>query len=277
MGDLNVRQLEDVSSNGSPIYTLFDAERTTDLDGGHLLRLASGVLGAVLVEGFAPAELCAAVMKGLDDHPLGAYDEAVVFPPVAKLGPAAYDFYGARELNAEYWGNAEQARAIRSTLLDGADPLEYAVDRFRSVWPGPVAPASCAGRPLFAGMIREVTTGMKMHWDEIVRELPGALDEEPVAQLAFNWYLSMPERGGDTQVYKRRWSPADEDHRDGYGWAERMVEREPTAAVRPAAGDAVLFDPRNYHLVRPCAGEGRRVSLSFFLGVTASGRLLYWS
>lgn len=277
VSELDTRRLEDVSSNGSPIYTLFDAETTDDLRPDHLQRLASGVLGAVRVRGFGPAEMCSKIMTALDEHPLGAYDAEVVYPPVAKLGPAAYDYYGARELNRDYWHSAEESAAVRTTLLDGADPLGHAVERFRSVWPGPVAPATCQGRPLFAGMIREISTGMKMHWDEIVRELPGALDTEPVCQLAFNWYLSMPEGGGDTWVYRRRWSPADEKYRDGYGWAEEIVADEPAAAVRPEAGDAIVFDPRNYHLVRASEGEGRRVSLSFFLGVTGQGELLYWS
>ena len=45
----------------------------------------------------------------------------------------------------------------------------------------------------------------------------------------------------------------------------------------PETGDVIIFDPRNYHVVRPNSGDGRRVSLSFFLGVTGCGELVYWS
>jgi hypothetical protein len=266
-----------MSANASPIFTLFDTEIVDELRADHILRLAAGVLGAVQVTGFGSPELCAQVMRALDDHPLGQYDERIVYPPVAKLGPAAYDFYGAYQLTEEYWQAAMEAAEVRSTLLAGADPLEFVIDRIRTAWDGPVIPATANGRPLFAGMVRETTSGMRMHFDEIVRELPGALDAPPVCQLAFNWYLSMPEGGGDTLVYKRRWVPADEEYRDGYGWAEETVADVPVAAARAQAGDAIIFDPRNYHAVQANSGAGRRVSLSFFLGVPGGGQLIYWS
>lgn len=277
MADVLTPPLLDMSTNASPIFTLFETEVVDEITADHLLRLASGVLGAVRVRGFGTAEQCAQIMSTLDDHPMGGYDEAVVYPPVAKLGPAAYDFYGAHELNADYWQQAAGAAKIRSTLLGGTDPLDHATSRLRKAWNGPTVPATSGGRPLFAGMIRETTTGMKMHFDEIERELPGALDPRPVCQLAFNWYVSMPEGGGDTVVYRRRWMPSDEAHRDGYGWAESMVDGVPFATARPETGDVIIFDPRNYHVVRPNSGDGRRVSLSFFLGVTGRGELVYWS
>jgi hypothetical protein len=37
-----------------------------------------------------------------------------------------------------------------------------------------------------------------------------------------------------------------------------------------------VFDSRNYHSVT-AGGEGPRVTLSFFIGVTAEGRLVIWS
>ena len=71
--------------------------------------------------------------------------------------------------------------------------------------------------------------------------------------------------------------PADEIHRDGYGYDEKVVENEPVAVVRPDAGDAVIFDSRNLHAVDEIGGAGRRVSLSFFLGASGRGPLQIWS
>jgi hypothetical protein len=270
-------RLRDMSANASPIFTLFDAESTPRLTRDHILRLATGVVGAIRIEGFGSAEECSAVMTALDDEELGSYDETVVFPRIAKLGPAAYDFYGVGTLSDDYWAAAQQADERRARLLGGQDPMPLVIERLTAAWDGPVAPATCGGRPLFAGMVRETTQGMKMHFDEIARELPGALDEQPVAQLGFNWFVSAPVGGGETVVYRRTWRPNDEGHRDGYGWHESMVADEPRVEVRPELGDAILFDPRNYHAVRTNVGGGRRVSLSFFVGVTASGTLRYWS
>ncbi|MQS14929.1 proline hydroxylase [Streptomyces kaniharaensis] len=280
MATISPAKQANVSSNQTPIYVLFDAE-TVDgaaaLTRDHLVRLAAGTVGAVRIRNFGSPQECASVLHGLDTCPMGSYDEEIVVPRIPKLGPAAYDHYDAHGLGEAYWRDAEESEHHRSTLLDGADPLDLAVDRIRRAWGGGMTPATCRGRAMYAGMIRETTGGMKMHWDEIARELPGALDEPVIAQLGFNWYLSMPEGGGATKIFRRRWLPGDEQWRDGYGYAEEIAEHEPSVLVRPEAGDAVLFDPRNFHAVRGNEGPGRRVAISFFMGVTASGSLVYWS
>jgi hypothetical protein len=216
-------------------------------------------------------------MAALDTCELGAYDEQLISPRIAKLGPAAYDSYASRQLDQQYWDCAAQATKTRSTLLRGGDPMDYAMDRLRVAWGGGVRYAQSGGRSMFAGMIREISNGAKLHFDEITRELPGILDETPASFLTLNWYLSMPEQGGETSVFRRRWHPADETDRDGYGYSETVVADEPVATVHPKVGDAVIFDTRNLHLVRPSIGSGRRISVSFFLGISGSGHLILWS
>ncbi|MFD0853341.1 hypothetical protein ACFQ07_13960, partial [Actinomadura adrarensis] len=105
---------EDVSANASPIYTLFDAETTDVLTKDHILRLAVGTVGAVLVKNFRPADEVADIVRALDDVPLKSYDEQLIWPPILKLGPAAYDFYGAHDLEEGYWRHAEEAVAARA-------------------------------------------------------------------------------------------------------------------------------------------------------------------
>lgn len=280
MGTATASAIENVSSNQTPIYVLFDVETVESagkLTRDHLVRLAAGTIGAIHIKDFATSDECGTVLRGLDDVPMGSYDEEIVYPRIPKLGPAAYDHYDAHGLGDAYWRDAEESARHRATLLDGADPLDLAVERIGAAWGGPMAPASCGGRPMYGGMIRETTGGMKMHWDEIARELPGALDDPAVAQIGFNWYLSMPEGGGSTRIFRRRWQPSDERARDGYGYDEALASGEPYVEVRPGPGDAVVFDPRNYHAVRGNEGPGRRVALSFFMGVSAGGTLQYWS
>ncbi len=268
---------ENVSANDSPIYTLFGAEVTNVLTRDTILRLAVGVAGAVLVKRFLPLHYARDIMCALEDIRLDSYDERLISPPILKLGPAAYDFYGKHALEAAYWEHARRAVRTRQCLLRGSDPMDVAVARLCDAWDGPVELARSRGRSMFAGMIREIREGAKLHFDEITRESPGLLDETPASYLSLNWYFSVPETGGETSVYKHPWHPRDEQHRDGYGYAESVVENDPVATVWPETGDALLFDTRNLHLVRPVNGPGRRVSLSFFLGVTGGGSLQLWS
>lgn len=277
MNATQTQQLENVASTATPVYTLFDSVVTDALDRDILARIGAGTLAAARIPNFFTPEQCNAVMKGLETCDMGSYDEQLVVPRIAKLGPATYDFYGHSALPAAYWEHTAQSETSRSGLLYGNDPLDEATDKLEKVWGGPVSRATSDGRPLFAGMIREINNSAKMHFDEVVREFPGVVDDTPVCQIAFNCHLSMPASGGESLVYRRAWKPSDEHHRDGYGYDESIVEGEPFAMVEANQGDAVFFDPRNYHLVRPNTSEGRRVTLSFFIGITSSGAMTIWS
>lgn len=263
----------DESIDATPVYTLFEAETTDRLTQGHLLRLAAGIVGLVQVKGFFSTSECESIVKALDLHEMGAYNFT---PPIAKLGPAAYDFYKTGLLSEEYFAKAELDGKSRSSLLDGDDPLLLATSRLADVWGSAVEPATSEGRTMYAGMIREINKSALMHFDEVVRECPTAMDLPPVAQIAFNCHLTKPNGGGDAVVFRRKWMPADEQHRDGYGYQGYLTEGEPSLSANPDVGDVVLFDPRNYHLVTPVA-SGRRITLSFFIGVTGMGPLIVWS
>ncbi|MDB1089558.1 phytanoyl-CoA dioxygenase family protein [Streptomyces sp. ACA25] len=267
------RYVYDSSTEAMTVHTLFDAVETSEPTRAQLTGLAAGTTGALHIRGFfSPAE-CDSVVRGIEEHPMGSYRFT---PPMAKLGPAAYDYYKTGALGSEYFEQAEHDARVRSTLLAGSDPLTVALDRLSRAWGSPVEPARAQGRPLFAGLIREINNGARTHFDEISRECPTALDETPVAQLAFNCHLTVPEGGGEAVISRRRWKPSDEAHREGYGYSSRLVEDEPTVTLTPRLGDAVLFDPRNFHSVGRLTG-GRRVTLSFFLGLRADGVLTVWS
>ena len=277
MTSITSQSEEDTSASDSSNLTLFDVETTGKLTRDHIMRLAVGVAGAVLIKNFSSRPDCDDIMAALETCELGAYDEQVITPRVAKLGPAVNDLYASGQLNQQYWQQCERDFRIRSTLLRGTDPMELAVSRLREAWGDEVHRARTAGKPMYAGLIREMSQGSRIHFDEITREYPGTLDETPASFLTFNWYLAMPAAGGETSVFRHRWRPADEQHRDGYGYLDTAVAGEPVATMAPEVGDAAIFDTRNMHVVRPGIGAGRRVTVSFFLGITGRGPLEIWS
>ena len=83
------------------------------------------------------------------------------------------------------------------------EPLVLAMEKISVCWGSDVRKASIGGRPLFAGMIREINEGARIHFDEIEREFPDGLDDTPVVQLAFNCHLEMPGKGGEATVLER--------------------------------------------------------------------------
>lgn len=101
-------------------------------------------------------------------------------------------------------------------------------------------------------------------------------DQRVVAQLAFNAWVAVPAQGGETSVWRRRWEPEDEVHREAYGYARSVVERTQCVTLAPELGDGLLFNPNNLHSVAPNPGQ-RRIAFAFFLGLTTTGQLIYWS
>lgn len=82
--------------------------------------------------------------------------------------------------------------------------------------------------------------------------------------------------GGATSVWRHRWEPADEIHREAYGYRTCTVDRVQRVTLAPELGDALLFNPANFHAVEPNPEE-RRVAFAFFLGLTTTGQLVVWS
>jgi ectoine hydroxylase-related dioxygenase (phytanoyl-CoA dioxygenase family) len=157
------------------------------------------------------------------------------------------------------------------------DPISIALARMGTAWGAAVSPATIGGRPVFGGTLREINAGALIHYDDINREFPhGLFDQDTVCQLAFNVWVAVPETGGSTTVWRHRWEPANEHHREAYGYRPEAVEHCQQVTVAPQLGDALLFNPANYHAVAPNPG-GRRIAFAFFLALTTTGQLIAWS
>jgi hypothetical protein len=274
--DVDVRVIKENTQVVQTYETMFDAAVTDGVHRNDLVRLASGTLGILQIRDLLPADRCAEIMEQTDRCEFDRYDERRIYPPVSKFGPSAYDYYLDHGFRPDYWLHAESTSRTWRAIVGDDDPVETIMARLRDGMGTDVRRAEVGGRPLFAGMLREFSDGGRMHFDELAREFPGVFDTEPIVQFGFNCHLSVPESGGALTVYRRRWRPDDDHHRIGYGWDERIAEREPKATARAGVGDGVLFDSRNYHSIAPC-GPGRRVTLSFFIGITLSGSLIIWS
>ncbi|NML55652.1 2OG-Fe(II) oxygenase [Streptomyces sp. R302] len=257
---------------------LFSAASATTFTEGHLARLASGALAAVRVPQFLSPESCRTAMDAVDRLPTAAYDPRRVPTPIVRFGPALNDYRTDGGLDASrYWADADAARAAWHRCGMRPDPITVSLARLGSAWGAAVTPATIGGRPVFGGTLREINSGALIHYDDINREFPnGLFDQQIVAQLAFNVWVSAPLTGGETTVWRHRWEPADEQHREAYGYKPCTVEHSQSVSLTPELGDALLFNPTNYHAVGPVSG-GRRIAFAFFLALTTTGQLIAWS
>jgi hypothetical protein len=239
-----------------------------------LQRLAASTCAAVRWPGLLSNELDTA-RREVEQLDYTSYDEERLFPPILKVGPAVYDYYTKDRVEDSYWDRAERASEEIRRIFGGTDVAATLLERIGLELGIPAAPASVDGRPLHVGILREFVSGSKVHYDEIAREYPGHLDIEPIVQLAFNLHVTVAS-GGELTIWKHRWIPHDDRKRDGYGWHPDLMTDVPSTTVRATAGEAVLFDCRNFHRVAMPAA-GRRITFSFFCGFTMDGRLIAWS
>lgn len=240
-----------------------------------ILHLAQGRIAAIHVRRALAAEKCAALARLLDSVSLTDYDIRKYRLPAAHLGPSLNEAKVAGEIDPGYWERRDHTGKFWGESAD--DPRPDCLALLAAAWPYDVGPATVDGRELFWGIIREINQGTVVHCDDVLKEYPPSLlDHPPVAQLGFNLFLSAPDAGGETLVWDRRWTAEDEKHRRGIGYSRRIVGNDVPVAVTPATGDVIIFDSRNFHAVRPGRGR-RRITLSFFMGLTDDERLILWS
>ncbi|MFH8987775.1 hypothetical protein [Streptomyces sp. NPDC017940] len=73
--------------------------------------------------------------------------------------------------------------------------------------------------------------------------------------------------------------PADEQHRQPYGYQPQTVAHCQRISLRPEPSGGLLFDPfdpANFHVVGPCPGQ-RRITFTLFLALTTTGQHIAWS
>lgn len=240
--------------------------------------LAAGCCAAIQVPHLIPDSVCAEILTALSETEFASYGRDRVYPPVMRFGVGVSDHRRDRQVADSYWPALDASLAAWQSLGLPFDPFRLCRDALGASWPGRVAVARRGGRELGPGVAREPNQGFIVHFDDASREFSGRfLDENLIAQFAFNLYLSVPEKGGETVIWRHQWDPRDERYRrpGSYGFDDNVVGDAEFFRLTPETGSALLFNPRNYHAVLP-SHDSRRIALGFSLGLTDAGELLAW-
>lgn len=210
----------------------------------------------------------------------GHYEKA---PDIGKVGFPYYDTVYDVETEAAYW---EQAMAWNRKLRKTHWPMMSPIDRVHieldEAWPhGTRLLHDAAGRAAFAGLARVFQAGAQAlpHVDRLEWDAPkNRFDFTPVAQIAMNVYLRMPEKGGEVAIWAKK--PDQQEHQGlripgSYG-LNRELLGDPDLVIRPQQGDLLFFDAQNVHAVFPSEG-GERVTVSFFILIAPNGAMFIYS
>jgi hypothetical protein len=244
----------------------------------HIADLAAGRCAAILVSDFLPRPVLDETLAALTSVEFDTYGSERVQPVVMRFGVGVSDHRVDGVVMDSYWDALDGHRAAWKGLGLQFDPFELCRDGLGRDWPGGVAVGTRGQREMGAGVAREPNGGFIVHFDDALREFAGnLLDDNLVSQFAFNLYLSVPEVGGETVIWRHRWDPADEKFRPphSYGYLPDVVGDAESFKIKPQFGQALLFNPRNYHAVKPSM-DSRRIALGFSVGLSDTGQLLTW-
>lgn len=244
----------------------------------HIADLAAGRCTAIRVPDFVDPAVCEQTLKALEGANFECYGEQRVYPQVMRFGVGVSDHRKDGKVSDSYWDAVRNSQAAWLNLGLPFDPFQMCRDELGANWPNTVSIGRRSGREMASGVAREPNSGFIVHFDDAQREFAGnLLDANLVAQFAFNLYLSVPECGGETVIWRHRWNPADERFRrpGSYGYDEEVVSGAESFELKPAVGEALLFNPRFFHAVRP-SQNARRIALGFSLGLSDTGDLLAW-
>lgn len=257
---------------------LFKVVTASSFQRGDIADLAAGRCVAIRVPDFLTESECAKLLESLLKAEFESYGSARVYPQVMRFGIAVSDFMNEGRLSQGYWDALDADASLTERLGLGFDPFSLCQERLGADLPQPVTAGTAAGRAFAPGVFREPNHGFQVHFDDARREFEDDLvDANLVAQFAFNLYLSVPPRGGETVMWRHLWRPEDEAFRlpNSYGYSEAVVGDAESIELKPAAREVLLLNPRYFHAVRPSEGA-RRISLGFSVGLTDTGQLLTW-
>lgn len=228
-------------------------------------------------------DVCAAAVANLQDHHRKETYEGA--KQVGRIGKSLYETQFGTEHAQAYWQNAEADRAIvRAVFSPYAAPMDV-LQVMCDGLPGfhGARLLRIAGNPAFVGLLRYLDNGGEIlpHTDVAPWDVPGSLECQQVdCQIAANFYLNMPEIGGEVTIYDQRVSKLEYDANrrpapDRYALTDAFLTGD-SVTIKPEVGDLVLFNANLPHRVSATSGETRYTSSSF-IGVCRDRSLVFFS
>lgn len=261
-----------------------------ELDQSHFAALKAREIQALVVDGFLEAANCVRFSEHLLKEKIGGYSN--LRDNLHKIGPTVF------ELAARSQRDVFALQHYRREVFYAKRDLAALAQRTEQPWPfdqmRSVFRQHLNAEPLiidqlaaFAGLVRVIKNQMEIlpHQDELAEDLGDAHDfakqlKVGGVQLAANLYLSVPDAGGEIEIWNRHlakdelgsYRQLDSD----YG-LDRNRLGAPDLVIKPEAGQLILLDSTLVHAVSQSRGDIPRVSISCFVGVAPSGEARYWS
>jgi hypothetical protein len=239
----------------------------------NLLRLINNEIPVIRIPNFAPQDQS----EELALRFMNFANKSNSVATVTRMGISQYE-QGIVAGKANYFSLVEEAWAnLEKACETTFNPVTKMIDTLRQYFESvEIMEEPNFGR-YFAGVAKLRTGHTPMHSDF---PLFGADDwgvAAQSAQLSWNFYLRVPEEGGELKVWDKFWQEEHDEQylvKGTYYHDEAVVADVPSITIKPIAGEVMLLNARNYHTVLPCEN---RVAIGSWISQMPDDSLKLWS
>jgi hypothetical protein len=191
---------------------------------------------------------------------------------VTRLGISQYE-QGIRGSKQQYFDAAREAREEYATIFAASfDPLSRFIDLLCGLGFRAGLMEEPGWGPYFAGTGKVRNGESPIHVDFSPQDSAGWAVGTLRAQLAWNYYINVPDTGSELLLWDKLWQPEHDVHQsaDSYWYHPSVVEGAIALRIPVSAGDVVILNSRNYHAV---ASSTDRLAYGSFIACHEGDRL----
>lgn len=238
--------------------------------------LLSNNIPSIRHENFLSRDECQSLVNILESPKIGQYNPKIVFPRVGMVGITQFDYQNDKDT---YFNGVADANVMQENFKKVAkiDVLGRVRDMLEKTTGLKTRIAQEGNLKYFAGLLRAVDNYIQIHPDYAPYDGPDWEIGHITAQLTWNVLLRQVP-GGETIIYDRQWQGEADDvvfrkKFPRYAYAPSGVQGRIFKTLPAIEGHLTLFNPRNFHEVKPCdrawdrPEELTRFTLSSFVGL----------
>lgn len=236
-----------------------------------LVRVIEGDVLAIVIPGAYPKAACAAFRQAVDSGANGDFIGYEVEPDLERVELPLYEAASSNRVEEYFKLAFNSTWGIQKAMFPILAPTTLIRIMLDNAWPAGAQLLRIDGRTAPFGINRKVHPGGEIgvhsdmsNWDLPVKEFVHAM-----TNLSFLVYASdfqggevelWPDTVNNKQIYEAFTSTK------SYALDRRRIG-EPAMTIKPTEGDAVIFDARRLHGVRPVQEGSARYTASGFINV----------
>lgn len=241
---------------------------SSKLDLRDLKDLFSGNIMALRIPEFCPNEAIEKAVNCLKEKEIIEYNNAKGVGKFKDIGMAYFEAEDETKKKEYYEKKNQSFRAVRNAFSPYLSPIDKVRVELGELWPHDASLLDLGCGPMFVGLVRAIKGEILPHEDKLYRDDPSITKKiNYVSQIAFNCYLTMPNQGGELELWDKTLTTEEYNHLRGSSYGiDRSLLPPKILTIKPRPGEFLAFNANLLHAVTPSTTDKVvRISVSGFI------------